>query len=69
MGNAKICFNIKIDLTEIKAGLLKEGLTPGTKEYELKLLKSELAVIKDNYGAERSQAKSVSFGILFGTSA
>lgn len=66
--NAKICFNIKIDLTDIKADMAKEGFKEGTEVYEVELLKRELFIIKRDYDNERTAAKSVSFGILYGMS-
>ena len=66
--NAKVCFDLKIDLTEVKKAMLAEGYKEGTEAYDLELLKRELKIVKRDHGAERTAAKSVSFGILYGMS-
>ena len=45
-----------------------EGYKEGTEAYDLELLKRELKIVKRDHGPERTAAKSVSFGILYGMS-
>lgn len=66
--NAKVCFDIKVDMTNIDTELKAKGLKEGTTEYKIERERKELKYIKENYPAERTAAKSVSFGILYGMS-
>ena len=58
--NAKVCANIKIDLTDIKKEVEVLGYKPGTEKYDIEVLRRELKVIKRDYGPDRTAAKSVS---------
>lgn len=60
--NAKICFDLKVDLTDVKKAMAIEGYKEGTEAYDLELLKRELKIVKRDHGGERTAAKSVSFG-------
>lgn len=60
--NAKVCFNIVTDLTEIIEQVEKMGLVPESEQWKLEVLKRELNIIKDIHGDKRTAAKSVSFG-------
>ena len=66
--NAKVCFDIKIDMTEVDTALEQEGYVKGTEAYDVERLRREMNIIKEEYDSERTAAKSVSFGILYGMS-
>ena len=55
-------------MTDIDAALESEGYEKGTEKYDVERLKREMNVIKEDYDSERTAAKSVSFGILYGMS-
>lgn len=66
--NAKVCFNIVVDIEEAIKKVEEMGLVKDSEQWRLGVLKWELEYIKDNHGDKRTAAKSVSFGVLYGMS-
>jgi len=64
--NAKVSFLLQTPDKEFKEDLIKEGLKPGTKEFDIELTKKQCKYIKQHYPDRRQAAKTISFGVLYG---
>lgn len=64
--NAKVSFLLQTPDKEFKEALIKEGFKPGTKEFDIELLKKQCKYVKNNHPDRRQAAKKISFGVLYG---
>lgn len=66
--NAKVSFDLQLDIESWENEAKALGLKPKTREFDVYVTRKECAKIKKDFHAERNAAKTVSFGILYGMS-